>query len=380
MRIIHIVPYIGEEASGPAYSTTRLNGLMRESGVVSQLVVTGNSQDDLAIDSEAIKVFPRLKLLRRLGRSPEMLKWLRAEISGGTVDIIHNNSIWMMPNVYAGWVTRDTKVPLVVSPHGTFSKWAMNRSQGIKRLFWHSLQKQALAHTALFHATAESEFEDIRRIGFRQPVAIIPNGIDIPDLVQPINETQKTLLFLGRIHPVKGVDLLLRAWVALQSSFPDWRLRIVGPGGEAYLAEVKKLAASLAAERVDFVGPLYGSEKRQAYQAASLFVLPTHSENFGMAVAEALAAATPVVTTRGAPWSGLSEQRAGWWIDIGVDPLRQALEEAMSKDAGELAAMGARGRAWMERDFSWQQIATQMIESYQWVLTGGTPPKWIFND
>src|SRR5690606_8298892 len=107
---------------------------------------------------------------------------------------------------------------------------AMQRSRAVKFLFWHSLQKQALSHAMLFHATAENEYLDIRRMGYRQPVAIIPNGIDIPTVARSNRGREKTLLFLGRIHPVKGVDLLLRAWAALHVSFPDWRLRIVGPG------------------------------------------------------------------------------------------------------------------------------------------------------
>jgi len=380
VRIVHVVPYIDEEASGPAYTTTMLNRAMNELGASSQLVVTTDVESNLRISGGTLKMFPRQKFFYRLGRSPEMRRWLQSEIAGNAVDIVHNNSIWMMPNVYPGWATRGTDVPLVVSPRGTFSKWALGRSKAVKFLFWHGLQKGAIAHVALFHATAESEYEDIRRLGFRQPVAVIPNGIDVPDATTRKSSRSRTLLFLGRVHPVKGVNLLLRAWTELQASFPDWSLRIVGPGDPGYLAELRALAASLAAERVDFAGPLYGQEKIRAYQAADLFVLPTHSENFGMAVAEALAAGCPVVTTKGAPWSGLVERRAGWWIDIEVESLRLALEEAMSKHPRDLAEMGVRGRAWMERDFSWKQIAVQMIESYRWVREGGGRPAWIRND
>lgn len=380
MKIVHVVPYIDEEASGPAYTTTALNRTMNVLGASSQLVVTTDSTNVPQDGNHAVRTFPRSKFLYRLGRSPEMRRWLQAEAASGTIDIVHNNSLWMMPNVYPGWVTRGTKTPLVVSPRGTFSEWAMKRSRTVKFLFWWSLQRRAIAHTALFHATAGSEYDDIRRLGFRQPVAVIPNGVDIPGprLMEP--SRSRTLLFLGRVHPVKGVDLLLKAWSGLQAAFPDWCLRIVGPGDAGYLAQLRTLATSLTAERVEFAGALYGKDKTHAYQAADLFVLPSHSENFGVAVAEALAAGCPVVTTKGAPWSGLAEQRAGWWIDIGVESLRKALEEAMSKHPGGLAEMGARGRSWMERDFSWERIATQMMEAYRWVREGGTRPEWIRND
>lgn len=381
MKIINIVPYIDEEASGPAYTTTALIQEMNRLGVTSQLVVTTDIEDRLRSGDDVLKTFPRRRFLYRLGRSPEMLRWLRAEIASNKVGVVHNNSLWMMPNVYAGWVTRGTNVPLVVSPHGTFSEWALNRSRAVKFLFWNTLQKRAIAHAALFHATAESEYEDIRRLGFRQPVAVVANGIDIPVLAPRVRDSaRRTLLFLSRVHPVKGIELLLDAWAGLQNAHPQWTLRIVGPGDPAYLRELHQRAATLRVERVVFDGPLYGLEKDEAYRSADLFVLPTHSENFGMAVAEALAAGVPVITTRGAPWSGLVDQSAGWWVDIGVDPLRSALDEAMSKHAGELAEIGGRGRAWMQRDFSWQRIAVQMIESYRWIREGGSRPEWIRND
>jgi len=382
MRLVHVVPYVGEEASGPAYTTTTLNQKMNELGMSSRLLVTSDRGNGPISFDGTVTEFPRRRFPYQLGRSPEMLQWLRNEVAAGKVDIVHNNSLWMMPNVYSGWATAGTKIPLVVSPHGTFSEWALRRSRAVKFLFWNTLQKRALARTALFHATAESEYEDIRRLGFRQPVAVVPNGVDIPPLSGEMRREggEATLLFLSRVHPVKGLEYLLRAWAVLQDAHPRWRLRIVGPGDPGYLKKLGDLASSLRLERVTFAGPRYGQEKDEAYRSADLFVLPTHSENFGVAVAEALAAGCPVVTTRGAPWSGLVDHRAGWWVDIGAEPLRAALDEAMSTDRRALAEMGARGRSWMEREFSWDRIAAQMIESYRWLHEGGSRPGWIVND
>lgn len=378
MNLIQVVPSIEQEASGPSYSVTALNHAINRAGMNSRIVATGKES---AGGNSGIRTFTRSSFPFRLGRSPDMYRWLRREVEAGRVDVIHNNSIWMMPNVYSGWVTREKSVPLVVSPRGTFSGWAMARSRAIKILFWNALQKRAISHAKLFHATAENEYLDIRRLGFRQPVAVIPNGIDIPELSRSTCRGDgRTLLFLGRVHPVKGVDMLLEAWVRLQGFHPRWRLRIVGPGDVDYLRKLNEKATTLGAERVTFAGPLYGDGKKEAYQSADLFVLPTHSENFGMAVAEALAIGLPVITTRGAPWSGLVDHDAGWWIDIGVEPLRRTLDSAMSRDRQALIQMGARGRAWMERDFSWERIATQMIESYRWVREGGAKPLWIHND
>jgi glycosyltransferase involved in cell wall biosynthesis len=211
-------------------------------------------------------------------------------------------------------------------------------------------------------------------------VAVIPNGVDIPAAGPMQHSERRTLLFLGRVHPVKGVDILVRAWGQLEERFPEWDLAVVGPGEPEHVQLLVDLAVSLKVLRATFAGPLYGLEKIRAYQTADLFVLPTHSENFGMAVAEALAAGCPVITTKGAPWEGLVEHRAGWWIEIGVEPLRSALGEAMSQGRDRLAEMGVRGRAWMQRDFSWDSIAAELLTSYRWLRDGGSRPEWIYGD
>ncbi len=282
-----------------------------------------------------------------------------------------------MPNVYPGWVARKHNVPLVVSSRGTLSEWAFQNGSWVKRWFWPLVQKPALVATTCFHATADSEYEDIRRMGFRQPVAIIPNGVDIPLPKQPSQNELRSLLFLGRIHPIKGVDMLLQAWQAVSPRFPEWRLQIVGPDNGGYLSRMQALAAELGLEQVEFSGPLCGEAKLDAYREAELFVLPTHSENFGMAVAEALAAGTPAIVSKGAPWAGLAQHHAGWWVDIGVEPLVACLEEALSSSRDELAAMGSQGREWMLREFSWSRIGEMMDETYRWILNGGNRPDWV---
>lgn len=379
MKVIHVIPSIADEASGPTYSVSSLSRATNDSGTTATVVATGESNVN---QNARVLTFPRSPFPHRLGRSPEMYHWLSGQVTSRSVDVIHNHSIWMMPNVYPGWVTRGTQVTLVVSPRGTFSKWALDRQKVLKGLFWNSLQRPAIAHARLFHATADSEHDDIRRLGFRQPVAIIPNGIDVPKQAERARQggSERTLLFLSRLHPTKGLEYLLQAWAALQHTFPKWKLRIIGPGDPTYLRKLAALASTLRVDRVTFEGPLYGRKKNDVYHTADLFVLPTHSENFGMAVAEALAAGCPVITTKGAPWRGLIEQRAGWWVDIGVEPLQSSLEEAMSREADALTEMGARGRHWMERDFSWDRVATQMVESYRWIREGGTRPVWIHND
>ena len=378
MNLIHTIPTIHEEASGPSYSVVRLCESEIALGVHLSLAALDRGLD--TAPPSFLKTFSYGFGPRRLGRSPEMYKWLQSQCVLGNIDLIHNHSLWMMPNVYPGLVSRAMDIPLVLAPRGTLSRWAMQSGSLVKKVFWPVVQRQVLQNTTCFHATAHSEYEDIRRLGFRQPVAVIPNGIDMPAVRKKKSETSRTLLFLGRIHPVKGLKMLLPAWKTLQERFPEWRLQIIGPDNRSHESEMLALAAKLDLQRIEFCGPRYGEAKIQAYADADLFVLPTFSENFGMAVAEALSTGTPAVVTKGAPWAGLERQQAGWWVDISIEALTAGLEEAMSKDRTELSRMGGNGRAWMAAEYSWQEIGNRMLQSYKWVLHGGNRPEWILVD
>lgn len=378
MRVTHVVPSISNEANGPSYSIVRLCESQIAQGANVRLLA-----DDRATMSSRLyflKTFPPGLGPRQLGRSPYLYRWLQEEAVHHGFDVIHNHSLWMMSNVYPGIVARKFKIPMVVSPRGTLSEWAMQHGSSIKKIFWPLVQQPSLTATSCFHATAESEYEDIRRLGFRQPVAIIPNGIDIPDLPAKKRDKLRTLLFLGRIHSKKGLDLLLPAWKALQDRYPEWRLRIVGPDNGGYLAKMQRLADDLRLRRVEFSGPLFGIDKHIAYRQADLYVLPTYSENFGMTVAEAMAAGTPAIVSKGAPWKGLNDNGAGWWIEIGLDPLVACLEDALGRSVDDLQDMGMRSRSWMERAYAWPQIGRQMNEAYSWILQGGRKPECIITE
>ena len=376
--VIHVVPAVSEEASGPSYSVVRLCESLRSLG--EDVTMVSLDWTPMQAPPGFLKRFPLGLGPRRLGRSPALHRWLDERASAGDVALIHGHGLWLMVNVYPGWVARKHKVPLVFSPRGTLSGWAMSSGSPVKRLFWPLLQRPALTATTCFHATAESEYEDIRKVGFRQPVAIVPNGVDIPQGKSKSPRDSRTLLFLGRIHQKKGLDMLLPAWAAVQDRFPEWNLKIVGPDDGGYLPRMRQLAEGLGLKRVEFTGALLGEAKWQAYRDAGIFVLPTYSENFGLSVAEALASGIPAIVTRGAPWRGLEERRAGWWVDIGVDALVAVLSDALNRPASELEAMGARGREWMRVDFSWNRIAQMMGETYRWVRDGGTVPPWVRPD
>jgi glycosyltransferase involved in cell wall biosynthesis len=377
--VLHTVASIDDEASGPAYSVRRLCEALLAAGTPAQLAVLNWIPGSPSPDY--VQRFPLGFGPRRLGRSPAMAKWMIEQVRLGRVQIIHNHGLWMLNNVYPGRARRAGDVRLVMSPRGTVSAWAWNHHRGRKWVMWHLLgQKQAMRVADAFHATSEEEFLDLRRLGFRQPVCVLPNGVDVPPLAAKPQGQTKTLLYLGRIHKKKGIDLLLRAWSVVERKVPDWQLVVAGPDDGGYLAQYQRLAAELGVLRVSFPGPVYGADKLALYRSAHLYVLPTQSENFGMTVVEALAAGTPAIVTKGAPWAKLVEHDAGWWIDIGVDPLVAALEAALALPDERLIDMGRNGRAWIERDFSWIEIARRMAAFYGWLRRGGPMPAWVRAD
>ncbi len=318
-----------------------------------------------------------MRFPKRLGISPTMNNWLHEQVKNKNVNIVHNHGLWMMPNIYSGRACKDSSCKLVVSPHGTFSTWSLARNYFAKALFWKFLQSGALQRADFFHATCEKEYIDIRNQGFKQPVCILPCGVNIPLLSPKASFKRRQLLFLARIHPTKGVDILLNAWRRVENRFPDWDLYIAGPDNNGYLKEMQLLVTQLRLRRVTFSGPLYGAEKQKAFQNASLYVLPSHTENFGITVAEALAAGTPAIVTRGAPWQGLSKYGAGWWIDSRLDPMVDCLEQALTLSSEKLNEMGKAGHKWIAHDFSWAQISIKFMNTYRWMLQGGEAPPWV---
>jgi len=251
-----------------------------------------------------------------------------------------------------------------------------------KKMFWKLMQRSAIHAAACLHATSTQEYEDIRKFGLKGPVAVVPNGIDIPQALpkRSSNDHSRTVLYLGRLHPKKGLDQLVDAWELTKDRHPEWRLEIAGPIDSEYARMLKKRVESNAESRARLIGPVYGQSKAEAYRRADVFILPSFNENFAVTVAEALAHGTPVISTKGAPWRELSDRGCGWWVDHGTESLARALGQAMSLDRSRLSAMGEVGRAWMARDFDWNVIAASMAGVYRWLSGSEQRPACVVVD
>ncbi|MDE0220312.1 MAG: glycosyltransferase [Spirochaetaceae bacterium] len=364
-----MVPNIANEASGWWYSVPRMCQSLASRGHDVELSCLYGRH---GIDGVTTREFAVLPVLRKFGISIGHTCAMMA--AARRVDLVHNHSLWSLMNMLAGWVVPGHRAKLVVSPHGTLSAAALSRRRSLKNALW-PLQYRTLAKADLLHATSAAEYRDIRSIGLGNPVAIIPNGIDVPRL-PPTAATQetRTLLFLSRIHPHKGLDRLLTCWQRLQDRHPHWQLVVAGKGDSGYEKKIKAMANGLRLRRVRFVGPVYGSAKSRLYTQSQLFALPTDSENFGMVVAEALAHSCPCVVTTGAPWEGLETEGCGWWVERDVCALADALHTAMSRSEDTLRRMGRIGRDWMIREYGWDAIGRQLDTAYRWLLGQAMKP------
>ena len=375
LRILHVVPRIADQSSGPSVSVPSLcRAVSPLVGYVKLMALDPKPEHPIYPATH----FPCVSFpfAHRLGVSPALRRSLLA--AAVEADLIHNHSLWMMPNIYPWKAAKVGGCGLIVSPRGTMSDTALRRGRLRKWCMWRLGQRRVLADARCIHVTSIDELQFVRDAGFRNPIALIPNGVSCPELPSR-NPTQQSriLLYLARIHPIKGVDLLLEAWKACSDEFPEWNLKIVGPLGSQYSNQMQKLGATLP--RVSFVGELNGVAKAAAYTDADLYVLPSHSENFGISIAEALGHGVPAIVTKGAPWPGLTQRNCGWWIDVGLDPLVAGLREALSRPRNVLSDMGRNGHEWMREEFDWNVIGQKMATVYSWVCNNRSRPEFVYD-
>jgi len=369
MRVCHIVPSLEERHGGPSKSVRALANAEATQGAQVELLATLEPGQPLAAgpaDAAQVRVFPR-ETPQWLCRSPG----LAAHLTANRADILHNHALWLLTLRYSRNAARRHDVPLVISPRGMLSGWAYRHRRWRKQLAEWLVHPGALHAATGWHATSPEERDDIHALGFKQPVCVSPNGVPLPtddELATartawhelcPVARSRPVALFYSRLHRKKRLRELIDLW--LSASRGDWLLLIVGVAEDYTAAELAaELTAKGAAERVAVFD---GEGRPQPYAIASLFVLPSHSENFGLVIAEALAAGVPALVTDTTPWTGLTANAAGWcvpWENYG-----STLATALATPPPELAAMGRRGRDWAAREFSWTRAAGLLVEFYR---------------
>ena len=380
MSVLHVIGSISRAAGGPSRSVQGLVAGLSAASVEAWLLALSHGDEPWV---EGVTHFS----------NGEPFEYVALSVKP---DIVHLHGIWCFELHRCAAICRRWGVPYVIAPRGMLEPWSLKQKWLKKRIARWLYQDRDLKGAAALHATAESEAEQFRMLGFKNPVIISPNGVNVPknfSRVERVERVEKRrVLFVSRMHPKKGVMELVEAWGKVMSEWvgecrsggvKDWVVELVytvnGDLEREYESKVRARVKKLGlVNQFIFTGALNDDEKWKAYARADLFVLPTYSENFGIVVAEALYAGVPVITTKGTPWGELETAKCGKWIDLpaeGSNPsawpvLVAALREMMSLSDDERRQMGANGRRLVEEKYTWNAVVKAMVKGYEEVLNG----------
>ncbi len=375
---MHVVAHLDPQFGGLSAVVPQL---------VKELTTTGTVSAEIAAFCTPEESIPSLSPRIAVTRWPlSRTSWVRDRTLGThfrnsvmAADGLHIHGLWEQSTFLAARVARALGKPYVISAHGMLDPWALQNKRVKKLLYGALVERRTVAEAACVHALTEAEAEDYARFGSQSRVAVIPNGVTLPASasgelflkVFPALRGRRLLLFLGRLHHKKGVELLVRSWAELAAAHPDAHLVLAGPDFEQTQARMERLVEELGmSARVTFTGMLRGELKWSALAAASVFVLPSYSEGFSVSVLEAMGMGVPVIISPACHLPQVGGGFAGWIAQSEPVSLTSSLQEFLSNSPEVNDAMGARGRRLVRERYSWPAIAAQMAEVYRWVASG----------
>jgi glycosyltransferase involved in cell wall biosynthesis len=305
-----------------------------------------------------------------------------------SAQIVHMHGLWQRQTRLGARAARSLRVPYLISAHGMADPWALQQKRWKKRVYRHFIEDRNLQLAACLHALAPPEVKALRQLAPRTPIALVPNGVDLRPFEDIQNlRAQRTaasaagerfqLLFFGRLHRKKGLDLLAEAMRVLCSEYRGLNLVLAGPDdgmGNEFMNRMRELGLS---QRVQCLGHVSGERAREVWASADAFVLPSYSEGFSMAVLEALAASLPVVISTPCNFPQIATSNAGITIDPTADSLIDGLRELLERSPRERMELGLRGRSLVETGYTWERMGAALVEVYHWLLGGGAPPECV---
>jgi glycosyltransferase involved in cell wall biosynthesis len=373
LKVLHIIPsfYPATNFGGPVYSGYSLcNALARQPGIELRVLTTDSNGpmvgDRVAVEASPVR-FPAGyevyydRHLWATALAPAMLRRLWSMIKWA--DVVHLTSVYSPPTIPTLLICKALKKPVVWSTRGMLQHWGGTTRKRVKSAWERMCNLLCDRQRVVMHVTSEEERRASLEHIDRASAEVIPNGIDLPEtgagrVWQPSERTR--LLYLGRLDPIKGIENLLHAVARVDERVT---LAICGDGDERYEKSLEALTRSLSlCDRVSFHGKVTGEEKLSCFREADVCVVPSHRENFCMVVAESLAQGVPVIASRGTPWREVENIGCGMWVENDPASLAGAIERISSMP---LNVMGERGRAWMEREFSWADVAERMSSLYE---------------
>lgn len=282
--------------------------------------------------------------------------------------VVHIHGIWTAFELQAFREARRRHATIVMSPHGALERWAFDNKPIKKRLAWWFYQRRLLQSADLIIVNSLQERQRLRELGLNPPIATIPHGVDLVGFSKccSAQKRERVVLFFSRIDPIKGVPDLINAWCLLADR-QGYRLHIHGHGEPAYVERIRKAIADSGSNDIVLMPPVFGPDRWDVFTRASVYVLPSYSENFGITIAEALTAGLPVITTRATPWDCLVHEGLGWVVDNDVSQLRDALEAAIRLGPADLKGLRTKAETYASQRFGWSAIAQRYAAAYGWI-------------
>ena len=314
---------------------------------------------------------------------------MRHALESTSPEVVHTHGLWMYTSIVASKWSRRSSKPRVVSTHGMLNPFAMAISSRKKRIALYLYENRHLRKASCIHALTDAEHDAIREFGLDNPVCVIGNGVDLPAQVEngispPWHRDdiagKKVLLFLGRLHHIKGLDALIRAWYSLREAGAarEWTLVVAGWDDDDYTKQLHDLVNQMQlSDSVLFLGPQFGSEKTACFENCDAFVLPSRSEGFPMTVLEAWSFGLPVIMTRQCNIPAGFENDAAIEVDASDVSIAAGLERLFRLSRKERVAMGTRGRELVRNEFLWSSIAAKTLELYEWLTSQGPQPDFV---
>ena len=373
-KILTLTDSLSERAGGLSHATLNLAVSTAQQWPEAEFSIL--SQKDSSEIHCAYQHLSNLRIQAIQGFRNELFPWSRGlpqAVEAWQPDLIHLRGLWRQPSLVSlRWKQQYPHKPLIVQTAGMLEPWARSRKRWLKSAYYHLVEQRLIEQCDLIHATSEQEVATLKRLGIEASrIILVEEGVFLPsiDVLQASASGRSTrrLLFLSRLHPVKGVELLLEALSMLRPR--GWVCQICGMGQSDYELKLRSQVARLhLGDLVHFSGPLSGKAKQRVLAQADAFVLPSFSESFGIAIAEAMSWGLPVVTTTSTPWQVLADQDMGWCIPPSLNGLSEALFELFNSSDSRLSSMGYRSHQYIAQHYDWRVISQRMIGIYQSLL------------